>query len=834
MQDLFKHKYLKYKQKYLNEKNMIQIGGDSDYTNPIIGKDIFPNVVNTKYVVNIDNMYFMLIYKSFLRRRDMILLKSSEENNFTDDDKYIYLVFYKSLSELGIFRLGCMIYGQYAKGDIHYVQQTFIDVRLQKYINANISKLPTEDSLSVPQVSYASDIYYHIQDTTRAIKIPEFFQYKSYCGKFTYSPDVVITEIQKTSNFIKENYTYTNNRFLYKYVRSVDKLNNINYSYNVNSIDLVPNGANDLSETLTLSYAIIDFCSHGNQSFTADHSPQIAQFQDNLNTFGKHCKYSDFFFPLFVSYKSTTISKYGTYNEYVLSSNFICKFMEYAEQCTREENSRSTCDTSNVRYTVVADRFIDIYPFNELANNNLMNYIINGQDINKFVEDGSINNMVNTINSNTGLSPLMYSVKYNNLTALKMLLNLGANMDYVNVFSGKSLLMYVQNDTNIEILELLIKHKADVNYINKISGKSILVYFLEDKNINNAFVESLVKNGSNVINGTDYVCNGKSPSIYAIKKSLSADLLQILIQNDNNVNKIYKYDTALMFAITNKNINAIKLLINNGADLNLVSENFVDHKFVPETPLMLAIRLNLTGSYTDVIKLLLEGKVGLYVIVDDKSPLMYAIHQKSSIEVINLLLQYNSNTNYVNSETSILNLLVTNYVYPKTNSNSSDYEGVDILKSLVKYGVDVNIKVKEESALSILYKARNYDSVSAVSMIQYLINSGATLTLDDIKDTKLNSINDVYTVVQNFPFLDKFIVELLHTLSLSEKLITSNHKEIISWLIYYRVQIKQFILTNIKENLYLFPNSLETIFVNSSDDRYIQLYRSRISVVIKN
>lgn len=33
----------------------------------------------------------------------------------------------------------------YYKGKYHYIQQTFIDIRLQKFINENISKIPCID-----------------------------------------------------------------------------------------------------------------------------------------------------------------------------------------------------------------------------------------------------------------------------------------------------------------------------------------------------------------------------------------------------------------------------------------------------------------------------------------------------------------------------------------------------------------------------------------------------------------------------------------------------------------------------------------------------------------
>lgn len=837
MQNLYKHKYLKYKKKYLTEKEILQIGGDIDYTNPIAGNELFKNIVNTNYIINIDEISFMLIYKTNIKKRDIILLKSSKEGNFVDNDKYKFLVFYKSLSELGIFRLGCMMRGQYVKGDIHYVQSTFIDLRLQKYINANLHKLPTENTLTMPVVSYASNIHYHIQSSVRAIKIPGFFQYKSFCGKATYDISQVVNNIQETSNFIKTNYTYANDHVLYKYSGSTDHPSDAgtNYSYIVKSIDLIPKDSNNSEGVLTLSYAIIDFCSYGDKKFTANYSPQITQFQDELGASESHCKYSDFYFPLFVSQQSAPISEYGTHSEYILSTNFICKFMEYYDQCTHDEADRNICDTTKRRYAVVAERFIDIYPFNELANNDLMSLIVNGDDINKFVTDFNTRNVkLDDINSSTGMSPLMYAVKYNNISALQTLLNYGANISYENIYNGKSILMYVQNDTSVEILELLINHKANVNYVNKYSKKSVLTYFLTELDINKAFIEILVKNSSNLIKGIGYEFDNKSPLIYAIKKYLSSDLIKILVEYDKNLDKLYGYDTILSSAIKDHDINTIKLLISKNVNLDLISKNYFSDKFIDETPLLLAIRLNLTGSHLDIIQLLLENKAGLYVLVHDMSPLMYTVHNKSSQKVIELLLQHGANPNYANSSQSILSILINKYVYSETKSNSTDSEGVNILRSFVKSGLDVNAKVNGKSALSILYEKRNYKSASAILIIQFLINSGAVFTFDDIKHVQLSTINDVYNTVLNFPFMNGFITKLIQNLSSSENLITNDHKEIISWLIYHKIPIGKISLTNVKERLYMFPLGVRTISVSGADRKFIYLNRAAISIEIKN
>ena len=61
--------------------------------------------------------------------------------SFLPDGTSYELYLYQSESSLGFWRLGCWNRGLYYKGKVDYIQQTFIHLNLQDFINKNISKI---------------------------------------------------------------------------------------------------------------------------------------------------------------------------------------------------------------------------------------------------------------------------------------------------------------------------------------------------------------------------------------------------------------------------------------------------------------------------------------------------------------------------------------------------------------------------------------------------------------------------------------------------------------------------------------------------------------------
>ena len=58
------------------------------------------------------------------------------------------------------------------------------------------------------------------------------------------------------------------------------------------------------------------------------------------------------------------ITKFGTFEKYVVSGNYICKLFEYDIQCSRKFDSEKRC--FGTYYRLIGDIYNNLFPFNTL------------------------------------------------------------------------------------------------------------------------------------------------------------------------------------------------------------------------------------------------------------------------------------------------------------------------------------------------------------------------------------------------------------------------------------------------------------------------------------
>ena len=217
---------------------------------------------------------------------------------------------------------------------------------------------------------------------------------------------------------------------------------------------------------------------------------------------------------------------------------------------------------------------------------------------------------VNTV-VNDGDTALILAADNNNMEMVKLLLNYGADINYQG-FRGRTALfcaLEYNRKENIEMVKLLIKNKADVNIaydgdyenedtplmyaIMKGYKETVKILIANKADINkrnrnnaNALIYAymyghddiayiLLQNGSDSLDKSLKVCdlnqstllNLNVPLINAAHYSTNEVFLQKLI--DSAAYKDYDYDTALREAASYNNINAVKVLIKNNADVNV-------------------------------------------------------------------------------------------------------------------------------------------------------------------------------------------------------------------------------------------------------------------------
>ena len=274
------------------------------------------------------------------------------------------LAAYKSMSELGFWRLFVRDIGgrMYYKGkdiiSIDYVQQTFIDIQLQKYFNHVLDSLPNVDG-DIEATKYllgdhAQSIRNHIDDETRREHIEPFYSYykdkNNLCGhlqKPTRNEDLLNFSSKVQSAFPTPGVpelVYKNFNFLNTYTTKTEFVYDI-----IDKISMTGDIYKIKLGTIEEKEIILYFVLYSLQtSYRAMHPT------DPYNIYSINIQYK--FAPVFLT-TSNDITSYGIYAKYILAGNYICKILDYDYQCL-PQNKKCT-----ELYTYVGHIYENIYPY---------------------------------------------------------------------------------------------------------------------------------------------------------------------------------------------------------------------------------------------------------------------------------------------------------------------------------------------------------------------------------------------------------------------------------------------------------------------------------------
>jgi hypothetical protein len=310
-------------------------------------------------ITQIDDYFFRIINKNLSKNRLIINIYSSKDENELrksvsdiDFNKVKKFSVYLSNSDLGCFRLCLYNARQYHKGIYDYIQQTFIHLKLQKFIYECLDKLEVnnntyyclvgDDNNTLDDKSW-NQINYHIDDKERKIEEEPFIRYNNNfkCGyDNNKSIEYVNNELNKFSNELEKLY-------LYKY-----KDNKIIFGHTVNNAD---NDYDIQFYKINLQLKI-----------------KNKKYQDNIvlyycnatiRTFMKTELNKSFHLPVFLTVENDRITEFGTFDKYILAGNYICKIFDYTEQCAKGVNQEKCYGN---QYYLIGDRYANIFPLKQL------------------------------------------------------------------------------------------------------------------------------------------------------------------------------------------------------------------------------------------------------------------------------------------------------------------------------------------------------------------------------------------------------------------------------------------------------------------------------------
>ena len=267
-----------------------------------------------------------------------------------------------------------------------------------------------------------------------------------------------------------------------------------------------------------------------------------------------------------------------------------------------------------------------------------------------FRQGGSINflNKRNTKDKFNILScSLQNALNNKNINLANFLMQNGASIKKVK-YRGMYHLLNALDEKDLDFAKFLIKNSADININLKKSGwhgKEPAPYhrnLLFHPNLDREIVTLLIEHGA-YINARDK--HGRTPLFYVIDQSVDLDLVTILIKSGADVNAQDNLAQTPLFQATNYGSKDIaKLLIEQGANVNAQDNS-------GNTPLFKAISYTSDNGYTNTIKLLILHGADIHARNNfGQTPLSEAVIRNNK-ELVKLLIDNNSNTNYLNYQT---------------------------------------------------------------------------------------------------------------------------------------------------------------------------------------
>jgi hypothetical protein len=330
--------------------------------------------MSTKFIIEIDDFFFRIMNKNLSESREIVNIYSSKEKDELtkeelDETKITKFSVYLSISELGCFRL-CLLgdpgpkpepgqqrSGDYVKGIVDYIQQTFIHIELQKFIHNNYKQLEITDRIDFcncndQDICLYIPILSHINNNDRIERLEPFLNYdkKFKCGHEINSTETVINNsLKEFSNLLENKYTCSQKDNIEIFIHTInDAVNDyILEYYKINLIE-IDKDKNNTDTNILLYYYIVNIKKFNNKELP---------------------KEKIFYVPLFLTTNNHKITIFGTSDKYIIAGNYICKMFDYLTQCSKDIKSDTYRCFGN--YVLIGNRYDDIFPFNKIKNFNI-------------------------------------------------------------------------------------------------------------------------------------------------------------------------------------------------------------------------------------------------------------------------------------------------------------------------------------------------------------------------------------------------------------------------------------------------------------------------------
>ncbi len=335
-----------------------------------------------------------------------------------------------------------------------------------------------------------------------------------------------------------------------------------------------------------------------------------------------------------------------------MSNNNFQKALKYKDTSKLEKLIRQGMDISSVNL------------------NDALTSGLNNSFIKLFIEEGANVNEKNKDN----FTPLIFASEKGDIEIIKALIKNGADVNAKGgLFDGASPLKSSLSKKNIEVARLLVKNGAILEGNNSLGWVALKEAISnDDKEVAELLLRCQAHLGE---------LDMSYESLFEAVRNNNFDLLQRLIEkyklNGVNTSHSRHSQTLLLIAIYQKSYKIVKLLIDNGIDINQTFSDGVNG-------LMLAANYMLdeenSSDNNKITKLLIEKGINVNMETDKGfTALMVACKDKNSTYIIKLLLDNEAEIDHQNKDglTALM-----------CSVKERNYE---ITKLLIKKGAEINL-----------------------------------------------------------------------------------------------------------------------------------------------
>lgn len=220
-----------------------------------------------------------------------------------------------------------------------------------------------------------------------------------------------------------------------------------------------------------------------------------------------------------------------------------------------------------------------------------------------------------------GNTALIYAARLGDVDLFNMLLDIGASINHTNI-EGENIMLAAADKGNLEILELTLDIGIDINSVDK-DGETAIMKAASNGQIK--AISMLLDRGADCYLTSKY--GWKVDTFVAFNNDF--EILDLLnsrgVKRDNW--------SELIDACLRRDLNRVNDLLDNGADVNFVSE-------VGITPLIVAV----WSEKIEIVKLLISKGADINARSADKRTVLIHACEIEDIDIIKLLLDSGANT----------------------------------------------------------------------------------------------------------------------------------------------------------------------------------------------